>query len=85
MNLFSGNSHFGMKPRTSGTKRRNINLAARATEASDGARTDVVEFDSSVPQDKQPGWTARGLFKSGFSIGSPRIRGGRLYTKGRAR
>jgi hypothetical protein len=85
VNIFSGNSHFGMKPRTSGTKRRNMNMAARASESSEGTRTDTVEIDASLPREKQPGWTARGLFKSGFSIGSPRVRGARLYTKGRAR
>ncbi len=85
MNIFGGRSHFGMKPRTSGTKRKNLNLAARSGESSDGERTDTVEIDASAPREKQQDWTKRGLFKSGFSIGSPRIRGGRLYTKGKAR
>ncbi len=33
---------------------------------------------------REPGWTKAGLFRPGFNIG-PRLRGAKLFTKGKAR
>jgi hypothetical protein len=90
MNMFGGRSHFGMLPRTSGTKRKSLNLAAPTEQQAESTKTDVIEASvieavGSAPREKQADWTKRGLFKAGFNTGAPRLRGARLFTKGKVR
>jgi hypothetical protein len=38
-----------------------------------------------TPKPEEQAWTKRGLFKAGFNIGQPRLRGAKLFTKGKER
>lgn len=68
----------------------NVVHGASSPAPSDGVRIAPKSEDPlqrrkrTAPDEEQP-WLQRGIFKAGFSINSPRLRGAKLFTKGKVR